>query len=645
MLHFFRSFFSSKVGIAVTLAFVALIALSFAGSGISGGGGFGAFSSGNKVATVGSEGITAPELDSEVRRYLEQQRQQNPQLTIKDLLAEDGLNRVLSFLINSKATVLWGQDHGLYIGDRLIDHETAKDSRMQGPDGKVDPDLYKQALAQQGLTDAQYRAEQVQRLMARQLLGSTTIGLKVPVKMTRRYVGVVAEHRKGYIITLPPAAFAPTAAPSDAEITAWYNGHKGQYILPERRTVRYAAYTDAAVKDVAAPTDAEVAARYIANKAKYAPTDKRKLSQMVLPTQAAAAQVLAATSGGATLEAAAKAKGLAVAPLGSLTKDAYALQGGAEAAAAVFAAPNGKIVGPFKSPLGWVVVRVDARETTAGKSAEQARPELVKELTEEKRRTAITEFSARIEDELGNGASLTDVAKELGLEVLETPALTGNGAVYGAAGQTAPPLLARVVPSVFQMDGPGSPQLAEVDPGKSFVIFDIGKLTPAAPPPLAEIRAQVSEDARIDKGEKAAKAAAEKVKADIERGVPAEVAVASLGVALPPLDRVDMDRQQVRAKGQAATRPLLLLFSMAKGKVILMQGPRNHGWYVVTVTEVTPGKVSDQGEAIDGVGKSLVDAQREEYGEQLSNAFRSEVGSTRNDGNVSKLQGQLSGKN
>ena len=645
MLQFFRNFFSSKVGVGVTLAFVGLIALSFAGGGISGGGGFGAFSSGNKVATVGSEGITAPELDTEVRRYLEQQRQQDPVLTIKDLLADDGLNKVLSFMINSKATVLWGEQYGLFIGDRLIDHETAKDSRVQGPDGKVDPDLYKQSLAQRGMTDAQYRAEQVQRLMARQLLGSTTLGLRVPTKMTRRYVGVVTEHRAGFIITLPPAAFAPTSAPTEAEVSAWYNGHKAQYMLPERRTLRYATYTDAAVKNVAVPSDAEVAARYTANKAKYAPTDKRKLSQMVLPSEAAAKQVLAETAGGKSLDMAAKAKGLAVAPLGSLTKDAYALQAGTQAAAAVFAAPNGTIVGPFKAPLGWVIVRVDGREANAGKTAEQARPELLKELSEEKRRSAITEFSARIEDELGNGASLTDVAKELGLEVVETPALTADGAVFGDSTLKVAPILARVVPSAFQMDGPGSPQLAEVEPGKAFVIFDVGKLAPAAPPPLGEIRAQVSEDARIAKGEKAAKDAADKVKAQIERGVPPEVALASLGVSLPPIDRVDMDRQKVRSMGQAATRPLLLLFSMAKGKVRLMQGPRNHGWYVVSVTEVTPGKVPDKGEAIDGVGQSLTDAQKQEYGEQLSNAFRGEVGSTRNDGNVRKLQGQLSGSN
>ena len=645
MLLFFRNFFSSKVGVGVTLAFVGLIALSFAGGDISGSGGFGAFSSGNKVATVGSDGITAPELDNEVRRYLDQQRQQNPGLTIKDLLAQDGLGKVLSFMVNSMATVLWGEKHGIFIGDRLIDHETAKDSQIQGPDGKVDPDLYKQALARRGMTDAEYRAEQVQRLMARQLLGSTTIGLKVPNKMTRRYVGVVTEHRKGVIITLPPAAFAPTAAPSESEIAAWYNGHKGQYILPERRTIRYATYTDAVIKNVAPPTDAEVAARYAASKAKYAPTDKRKLSQMVLPSEMAAKQVMADVAGGKSLELAAKAKGLAVAPLGGLTKDAYALQAGGAAASAVFAAPNGKIVGPFKAPLGWVVVRIDGRDGTAGKTLDQARPELVKELSEEKRRIAITEFSARIEDELGNGASLTDVAKELGLEVVETPALIGDGSVFGQSDLSVAPILAKVVPQVFQMDGPGSPQLAEVDPGKAFVIYDVGKLTPAAPPPLNEIRAQVSEDARIAKGEKAAKDAADKVKAQIERGVPPEVALASLGVSLPPIDRVDMDRQKVRSMGQAATRPLLLLFSMAKGKVRLMQGPRNHGWYVVTVTEVTPGPVPDKGEAIEGVGKSLVDAQREEYGEQLGNAFRNEVGSTRNDGNVRKLQGQLSGSN
>lgn len=645
MIQTFRSFFDSKFGVGLTLAFLALIALAFAGGDIAGTGGLGAFSSGSKIASVGDDNITATEMDGHVRRILDRLQRDNQRLTIKEFLANDGLEEVLSFVINNKAGLQWGEKYGIHIGDRLIDSEVAKDPRVQGPDGKFDKLLYQQILSQRQMTDEEFREELAEQLVARQLLGSTAIGLKVPQKIVRRYAAVVTERRKGAIVLLPPAAFAPAAMPNDAEIQAWYASHKADYQLPERRTIRYATYTDAVIKDVPAPNDAEVAARYNAGKAKYAATDKRKLSQVILPTEAAAKQVLADLAGGKTLEVSARSKGLAVAALGSVTKEAYALQSSADAASAVFAAANGKVAGPFKAPLGWIVVRVDGREATPGKSLDQVRPELFKELSELKRRNAIIEFSSRIEDEMSGGASLTDVAKELGLEVLETAPLTPDGSVFGQQGAAAPALLAPVLPTAFQLDGPGSPQLAEVEPGKTFVLFDVGKLTAAAPAPLTEIRARVAEDARIAKGEKAAEAAARKLKAQIEKGVPIGVAVASIGVSLPPVDNVDMDRQKLQQMGQNVPRPLLVLFSTARGKVTLMQGPRQRGWYVVTVTEVIPGQIPENDERLKGLSADLEEAQSGEYGDQMRSAFRGEVGSTRNPENVKKLQSQLLGGN
>ena len=642
MLLFFRSFFSSKLGVFVTLAFVGMIGIAFALGDVAGTS-FGGFSSGSKIATVGREKISANDLEAKFRSIMARLRQRNPQLSIKEFLAKDGLNDVLTYTMDGKAVIQWGEQYGLYVGDRLIDSEIAKDPNIQAPDGKVDNALYRQMLAAQGITDSAYRAEQTQTLMAKLLLSSASFGLKVPRKMTGRYVAVLTEHRRGAIVTLPPAAFASLTPPGGGEVTAWYNDHKADYILPERRTVRFVSYTDAAVTAAAAPTDAEVAARYAENKAKYAAADKRKLSQMVLPTEAAAKQVIAEVAGGKTLEAAATAKGLAVAPLGSLTMDGYALQSSAETASAVFAAPNAKLLGPFKAPLGWIVVRVDTRETTPGKTLDQAKPELLQELTDEKRKIAITDFGARMEQELDNGATLGDMAKELGVTVTETPALTAGGTVFGQDGVSAPAVLQRVVPAAFQMDGTGQPQLAEVEPGKTFVIFDVGKIALAAPPPLNDIRAKVTEDARIAKGEAAAKAAAEKVQAQVQKGVPIDVAVASLGIALPPVDHVDMDRTEVQKKGKNASRPLLMLFAMAKGKVRLMQGPRNHGWYVVTVNEVIPGKVDEKNPDFDGFNKSLAQEQSTELGDQLRGGLRNEVGTTRNDSNLRKLQAQLSG--
>ena len=52
--------------------------------------------------------------------------------------------------------------------------------------------------------------------------------------------------------------------------------------------IRYATFGDGALKAVPAPTEAEIAARYNANQAAYAPLETRRLTQLVVPTEAAA---------------------------------------------------------------------------------------------------------------------------------------------------------------------------------------------------------------------------------------------------------------------------------------------------------------------------------------------------------------------
>lgn len=641
MLQSFRSFFQSKWGVAMTLGFVALIAFAFASGDVANMGGLGSAGGKTTLAKVGKEKIENAEVERSVQTILSRMRQQDPTANMATFLGRNGLEDLLSYLIDRKAARQWGQRHGIYIGDRLIDSEIAKITRIQAPDGKVDPALYRQFLAERGMTDAEFRKEVAEDLVARQLTGANQLGLRLPAKISMRYAAVILERRKGAIVTLPAAAFAPAAPPSEAEITGWYNGRKGDYALPERRTIRYITFGDNVLKSVPASTDAEIAALYNANKAKYAPTDKRKLSQLVLPTEAAAKAVAAEIAGGKSLEASAGAKGLSVANLGSMEKSAFALQSTGDAANAVFSAPTGKVAGPFKSPLGWLLVRVDGTDGNPGKTLEQARPELVKQLAEDKRRAAIAEFSAKIEDDLANGATLPDLAKDMGLQVQETAPLTADGNVFGKPGQTAPKELAPILQAAFTMEGERQAQLTETEPGKTFMIYDAGTITPAAPPPLAAIRDQVIADIQLSKGAKAAKAAAEKVQAQMQKGVSAEAALASLGVPLPPVDRVEKARMDVQSQGQNASKPELLLFSMAKGKVRLLAAPRNRGWYVVTVSEVIPGQVAPNDPRLAGLQESLQGAFGKEYDDQLSNAMRTEIGTTRNEEHISALKKRL----
>jgi peptidyl-prolyl cis-trans isomerase D len=625
----------------MTLGFVALIAFAFASGDVANMGGLGSAGGKTTLAKVGKEKIENAEVERSVQTILSRMRQQDPTANMATFLGRNGLEDLLSYLIDRKAARQWGQRHGIYIGDRLIDSEIAKITRIQAPDGKVDPALYRQFLAERGMTDAEFRKEVAEDLVSRQLTGANQLGLRLPAKISMRYAAVILERRKGAIITLPAAAFAPATPPSEAEITGWYNGRKGDYALPERRTIRYITFGDNVLKSVPASTDAEIAALYNANKARYAPTDKRKLSQLVLPTETAAKAVAAEIAGGKSLEASAGAKGLSVANLGSMEKSAFALQSTGDAANAVFSAPTGKVAGPFKSPLGWLLVRVDGIDGNPGKTLEQARPELVKQLAEDKRRAAIAEFSAKIEDDLANGATLPDLAKDMGLQVQETAPLTADGNVFGKPGQTAPKELAPILQAAFTMEGERQAQLTETEPGKTFMIYDAGTITPAAPPPLAAIRDQVIADIQLSKGAKAAKAAAEKVQAQMQKGVSAEAALASLGVPLPPVDRVEKARMDVQSQGQNASKPELLLFSMAKGKVRLLAAPRNRGWYVVTVSEVIPGQVAPNDPRLAGLQESLQGAFGKEYDDQLSNAMRTEIGTTRNEEHISALKKRL----
>jgi peptidyl-prolyl cis-trans isomerase D len=474
------------------------------------------------------------------------------------------------------------------------------------------------------------------------LLRSAELGARMPQSAAARYAAVITEKRRGAIVLVPSSAFAPTAGPSDADLTNYYRSNIANYQRPETRTLRYAAFTEAALPAVAPPSDSEIAARYNANKAAFAPTETRRLTQLIVPTEAAAKAIAAEVAGGKSLEAAATAKGLSTAKLSVTGKSQLSGQASPAVADAVYAAASGKLAAPARSPLGWHLVRVDGIDTKPGKTLEQAKPELVAALSAEKRRTALSEFTAQIEDKFDKGASLTDVAKSLKMTVAETPPLTADGKVFGGTG-AAPPALAKVVQSAFSMEGEGQPQIAEIEAGKAFIIYDVSRLNVAAPAPLAQIRDQVMADWRLSQGSAKAKAAAQRVEAALKRGSDLTAALAAAGVPLPPVERIDLGREQVQAMQPAPPAPVQVMFAMAKGKTRLMGAPGNRGWFVLKLDDVIPGQVAANDPRLAALSQQLGQVSGSELAEQLAGAMRKDVGVKRNESAVKAVVDRLTG--
>src|SRR5690606_21515968 len=99
---------------------------------------------------------------------------------------------------------------------------------------------------------------------------------------------------------------------------------------------------------------------YNRDKAQYAAKARRRFTQLVVPTQDAANAIVAEVRGGKSLDAAARAKGLATASVGPVTQAELATSASAAVAQAAFAAPEGGMMQPTRGGLGWYILRVDA---------------------------------------------------------------------------------------------------------------------------------------------------------------------------------------------------------------------------------------------------------------------------------------------
>ncbi len=641
MLQLFRNFFKSKVGVLLTLVFLVVIAIAFASSDVANTGMFGGVSGGDRVAVVGRERIDASELTASANNMLEQMRQQNPTMTMQVFVAQGGFDRALDQMLQRSAVAEFARTFGMRAGKRLVDSELRQMTAFRGADGNFDENAFRAAIAQRGLTETMVRRDLESGLLARQLLTPIAFSPVLPQSFGRQYASLLRERREGGIALLPSTAFAPTGAPTDAQLQAFYKEKSARFVRPERRVIRFASFGEEVLGDLPAPTAAQIQQRYQRDRANYAAVERRKFTQLVVPTEAAAQAIVAEVRGGTALDAAAREKGLATAAIGPITQAELTTNASAAVAQAAFAAQSGALAAPARGGLGWYVLRVDAIDKQPARTLEQVRGQIAETLATEQRRTALADLTADIEERFDNGESLADVARSLKVELTSTAPATADGRIYRKQGETVPQVLGRVLEVAFDMEEE-EPQLAEVVPGQTFVIFDVPEITHSATAPLAEIRDDVTALWRRDEGAKAAKAAADRIEARVKQGTPLAAAVAAESKPLPAPQAINLTREQLARQGQVPPS-LALFFSMAEGTVKKLEAGNDAGWYVVQLRDIEAGQVVANDPLVRATLQQLGRVSGEEYVQQFVEAAKDEIGVERNEAAIAAVRAQLTG--
>jgi peptidyl-prolyl cis-trans isomerase D len=642
MITFFRRILSSWV----VLGLFALILVAFIVTGVNlpDGSSVGSLGSNSEApAQIGRNDVPAKDVLQRTQAQFEAARRENPELTLSAFVRSGAVEQTVDEMVSLRALERFANGEGMYASKRLIDGEIASIPAFRGPTGQFDRNIFLGILGQQRLTEEGVRGDIGREKIATMIAVPVSAGLRVPAGLATPYALALLETRQGQIANVPNSAIPAGKPPTDTEIQAYYKANSARYTAPETRSIRYARFDRARFASRAAPTEAEIAAAYKAKSAQFAGKETRVLTQVIVGDQAKANSVAAAIKAGTSIEAAAKAAGAEATTLAEQDKAAYAGLSSGAVADAAFASPQGSVATPGKSGLGWHIVRVDKIVRTSGKTLADVKATLIPELTKSKTDGLLADFITKIEDAIADGSTFEDVVKSEALTAETTPMITQSGLAPKEAGYALPTDLAPILRDAFQAEAEDDATVIALSAGASYTLYDLDRITPATPRPIAEISERIKTDIENERTSKAARAIATAIVAKVSKGTPIAEALRSAGVSLPPARPVTAKRLDLLKLERNVPPTLETLFRISKNQARLIEAPDKSGWSIVTLDKIIAAPTASEPALVQSTQQQMIRIVGQEYSSQFANAVKAAVGAKRNPAAIAKLKTDLTG--
>ena len=546
----------------------------------------------------------------EFREAFENERQrrreiEGEQFDARAFESPEAKREVLEMLIDRKVLQLAAQRDGMVVGDTRVREAIDAIAAFQ-VDGVFDQQRYLITLQSQGYTPRGFQEMVRDDLQASLISGQLARSAFTTGSETERMLRLLGERRDVAFVVLP-APEADTGPVEAREIQAWYDAHADEYRAPERVALEYVVIDASALPPAPEPDEATLRQRYEQEKARFVEPEQRLVSHILVPVEegadeaaqqaaeAKATQIAAqAREPGADFAALAQANpgdpGSAAngGDLGWIRQDGSMVKPFEDA---VFAAQEGSIGDPVRSPFGWHVLHV--REVRAGHQAafEDVRDTLVNEVRQAERERAFSDLVGAFVDEVyRNPTELASAAEQANLEVRTAgPLARGEG-----EGVIAVPAVQRAAfsESLIQ-DGTVSDPI-EIDQDRS-VVIRVTRHEPARALTVAEARESIVAAIRADRARARVEAEADAMLQKIAAGEPLQALADARSLQLQ--DIKGMPRGAPVPTAEAAEAyfkvPEPGEGEVSAGKVALEDG----SVVVFAVDAVTPGDIAEIGDA------------------------------------------------
>ncbi len=568
---------------------LALIILSFILTGV---GNYLVGGSGDYAAKVNGQEIGRAQLEQAVQnqrsRLQQQLGDQFSALAGSDGYMQQLRQESLNNLIDVTLLDQYSKKLGIAVSDQQIKDAIFATPQFQ-TNGRFDNAKYLQSIQSMGYSADNFAQLMKQQLISQQLeqaYGQTDFIL--PVESTT-LGALILQTRDVHTATLDTDTLAAKQQVTDAEVQAFYDQNKNNFLSPEQVKVSYIEMDAAAMQGKADVTDADISAYYDQHKNEFGQPERRRYSVIVLKTQADADAVATQLKSGSDFAELAKTKS---------TDALSAKQGGdlgwmePETTLPEFKNANlttkGQVSGVIKSDNGFFILRLEDIKPEQVKPLTEVRASITDKLKQEKSLDAYYALQQKVSEAATNdNESLASAEEVAGVKAVHTDWFTQNQIPAGI--NFKPVVQAIFEGGLIGQDGaPGSnSDIITVDGDRAFVIrVDAHKAEGVKP--FAEVKDQVTTLVKRQKAQDQARMEGEKLLTALKEGK-GDDAMKAAGLSFGDVQKVQRSQQP-----SAFEENVFALPHPQKDQAVygLSQDPKGNS-VLIKLTAVTPGAVPE----------------------------------------------------
>jgi peptidyl-prolyl cis-trans isomerase D len=452
------------------------------------------------VARVEGTDVTAGQFQRRFQTQMQAYQQAYGGNINSQLLRQLGIEQqILQQLVDEQAALAEARRQGISVSDEELSAQIFSFPAFQENGRFVGEQRYHQILRSQRppMTANDFEENLRRSMMIDKLRSALTEWMSLSDDELKKEYRTRNEKVKLQLVALTADKFRDKVSVNDADVASYFESHKAEYRIGERRKVRFLVIDQEQIRQKTTVTPAEVQNQYNQNVAQYQTPEQLRASHILLKTEGKDEAAVRKQAESVLQQV--KAGGDFAALATKFSEDEASKAAGGdldyfgrgrmvpEFENAAFGMQPGQISDLVKTQYGFHIIKVVDKKPAATRTLDEVRPEITDQLQFQKAQQAVQALARTADDKISTPADLDKVAKEHGYTVQESGFFTREEPIPGLG--AAP----QVAQQAFQLkDGTVSEALQS--PRGPVFITVTGKQDPRLPA-LDEVKDKVREDA------------------------------------------------------------------------------------------------------------------------------------------------------